>query len=105
MSGRVRDPDPKSCPKGILNQPLPQLSQKLLRGQVEFIRFNRDGSTEKRNFFMGGSNPAGSFKNPILMAGDVVRVNDSPLSAALTVLNEVASPAIGIYSVYGLFRD
>ena len=76
--------------------------QKILRGQVEFIRFNRDGKTDKRKFFVGGTNPAGSYKNPVLMAGDVVRVNDSPLSATLTILNEITSPALGIYSVYSL---
>ena len=38
------------------------------------------------------------------MPGDIIRVNDSPLSATLTVLNEVTGPAIGIYSVYGLFN-
>ena len=79
--------------------------QKLLRGQVVFIRFNRDGSTEKRKFFVRGTNPAGSYKNPILMAGDVVRVNDSPLSATVTVLNDVTGPALGIYSAYSLFNS
>ena len=71
---------------------------------MEFIRFNRDGSTDKRKFFVNGANPPGSYKNPLMMAGDVVRVNDSPLSATLTVLDEVASPALGIYSIYSLFE-
>ena len=39
------------------------------------------------------------------MAGDVVRVNDSPLSATVSVLNEITGPAVGIYSVYSLFND
>ena len=72
---------------------------------MEFIRFNRDGSTDRRKFFIGGANRAGSYKNPILISGDVVRVNDSPLSATLTVLNEVTTPAVGFYSLYSLFRD
>ena len=107
VTGRVRDPGAKVLPQGAsLDQALAASGgQKLLRGQVEFIRFNRDGSTDKRKFFVGGANPAGSYKNPILMAGDVVRVNDSPLSATVTVLNEITGPAVGIYSVYGLFRD
>ena len=67
---------------------------------MEFIRFNRDGSTDKRKFFVSGGNPAGSYKNPILMAGDVVRVNDSPLSATVTLLNEITAPAVGVYSAY-----
>ena len=38
------------------------------------------------------------------MAGDVVRVNESPLSATVTVLNEITSPALGVYSVYKIFN-
>ena len=104
--GRVRDPGPKTLPQGAsLDQALAAAGgQRLLRGQVEFIRFNRDGSTDKRKFFVGGSNPAGSYKNPILMAGDVVRVNDSPLSATATVINEIAGPAVGTHFMYSLFR-
>ena len=36
--------------------------------------------------------------------GDVVRVNESPLSATISVLDELTGPAVGIYSVYSLFR-
>ena len=106
VSGRVRDPGAKVLPQGAsLDQALAAAGgQKLLRGQVEFIRFNRDGTTDKRKFFVGSSNPAGSYKNPILMAGDVVRVNDSPLTATVYLLNEVTKPAVGIYSVYSLFQ-
>ncbi|QNJ04956.1 polysaccharide biosynthesis/export family protein [Synechococcus sp. MEDNS5] len=107
VTGRVRSPGSKVLPQGAsLDQALAAAGgQKLLRGRVEFVRFNRDGSTDKRKFFLGGANPAGSYKNPILMAGDVVRVNESPLSATVTVLNELTGPAVGIYSVYSLFRD
>jgi polysaccharide export outer membrane protein len=34
----------------------------------------------------------------------VVRVNESPLSATVSVLNELTGPAVGIYSVYSLFK-
>ncbi|TCD57601.1 polysaccharide export periplasmic protein [Synechococcus sp. BS56D] len=106
VTGRVREPGSKVLPQGAsLDQALAAAGgQKLLRGQVEFIRFNRDGTTDKRKFFVGGANPAGSYKNPILIAGDVVRVNESPLSATVTVLNELTGPAVGIYSVYSLFK-
>lgn len=105
VTGRVRDPGAKVLPQGAtLDQALASAGgQKILRGLVEFIRFNRDGSTDKRKFFVGTDNPAGSYKNPILMAGDVVRVNESPLSATVTVLNEITGPALGIYSVFSIF--
>ena len=106
VTGRVRKPGSMILPQGAtLDQAIASAGgQKLLRGQVEFIRFNRDGSTDKRKFFVGGSNPVGSYKNPVLMAGDVVRVNESPLSATVTVLNEVVGPGLGIYSVFNLFN-
>ena len=106
VTGRVREPGPKVLPQGAsLDQALAAAGgQKLLRGQVEFIRFNRDGSTDKRKFFVGGTNTPGSYKNPVLMNGDLVRVNDSPLSATVSVLNELTGPAIGIYSVQSLFK-
>ena len=107
VTGRVREPGMKVLPQGAtLDQALAAAGgQKLLRGQVEFVRFNRDGSTDKRKFFIGAAQPSGSYKNPVLMGGDVVRVNDSPLSATVTVLNEITSPALGIYSVYSLFNS
>ena len=106
VTGRVREPGPKVLPQGAsLDQALAAAGgQKLLRGQVEFIRFNRDGSTDQRKFFVGGTNTPGSYKNPVLMSGDLVRVNDSPLSATVSVLNELTGPAIGIYSVQSLFK-
>ena len=107
VTGRVREPGSKVLPQGAtLDQALASAGgQKLLRGQVEFIRFNRDGTTDRRKFFLGGANPAGSYKNPVLMAGDVVRVNDSPFSATVTVISEITTPALGIYSIYNLFNS
>ena len=107
VTGRVRDPGPKVLPQGAsLDQAIASAGgQKLIRGQVEFIRFTRDGKTDKRKFFISGNNPSGSYKNPILMAGDVVRVNDSPLSATITVLSEITGPALSTYSIFKLFSD
>ena len=107
VTGRVRDPGPKVLPQGAsLDQALAAAGgQKVLHGLVEFIRFNRDGSTDKRKFFTRETNPVGSYKNPVLMAGDLVRVNDSPISAAFKILNEFTGPAIGIYSAYNLFDN
>ena len=38
------------------------------------------------------------------MAGDVIRIQESPLSATVTLLNEITGPAVGIYSIYSLFN-
>jgi len=116
VSGRVKDAAVISgqgqgrgtirLPQGSsLNQAIAAAGgPKLLRGQVEFLRFNRDGSTDRRLFGFDAGASAGSQKNPILMSGDVIRVNDSALSASVEVLNELTGPFVGIYSVYSLFR-
>lgn len=77
---------------------------KLLRGSVEFLRFNRDGSTDRRQFGYDAAAAAGSQKNPVLMTGDVIRINDSVLSASLEVLNEVTGPVLTLYSLYRIFQ-
>jgi polysaccharide export outer membrane protein len=38
------------------------------------------------------------------MAGDIIRVQESGLSATVTVLNELTGPFVGVYSVYSLFK-
>jgi polysaccharide export outer membrane protein len=106
VSGRVKEPGPQGLPQGAtLNQAIASAGgTKLLRGNVEFLRFSREGTTDRRVFGYNPSAQAGDYKNPVLMAGDVVRVNDSLFSATVEVLNEVTGPAVGVYSVYSLFK-
>ena len=107
VSGRVKEPGPQSLPQGAtLNQAIASAGgPKILRGQVEFLRFSPDGATDRRLFSYSGSAKAGDYKNPVLMTGDVVRINDSLFSASVEVLNEITGPAVGIYSVYSLFKN
>ena len=116
VSGRVKDSSTLATqgqgrgtirlPQGSsLNQAIAAAGgPKLLRGQVEFLRFNRDGSTDRRLFGFDGAASAGSQKNPVLMSGDVIRVNDSVMSAGVEVLNELSGPFVGVYSIYSLFK-
>ena len=106
VSGRVKEPGPQSLPQGAsLNQAIASAGgAKLLRGQVEFLRFSSDGSTDRRLISLNSNADAGDYKNPVLMSGDVIRVNDSLFSASVEVLNEIAVPLVGIYSVYSLFK-
>ena len=106
VSGRVKEPGPQSLPQGAtLNQAIASAGGvKLLRGNVEFLRFNPDGATDRRQFSLNPSAKSGDYKNPVLMSGDVVRVNDSLFSASVEVLNEITGPAVGVYSVYSLFK-
>ena len=105
MSGRVNIPGGKILPQGsTLTQAIDMAGGlKILHGSVEFIRFNRDGTVDKRNFRYKPGAPADDYKNPVLMAGDVIRARESPLSAASEVIGEITAPALGVYSVYSIF--
>jgi polysaccharide export outer membrane protein len=104
VSGRVRTPGAVILQQGTsLNQAISVAGGvKLLRGKVEFLRLLSDGKTDRRTFSYSPNAPSNSFSNPILTAGDIIRVNESPLSASVGVLNEVATPVLGVYSIYAL---
>ena len=106
VSGRVTTPGPQTLPQGSsLNQAIVSAGGlKVLHGKVEFVRFTREGEIDRRTFSYNPNAPSDDYRNPILMAGDIIRIQESPLSGALGVLNEFASPAVGIYSVYSLFK-
>ena len=107
VSGRVKEPGAQQLPQGAsLNQAIASAGgPKLLRGRVEFLRFTQEGATDRRIFGYNPKTTSGDYNNPILMSGDVVRVNESIVSASLEVLNEITTPAVGLYSVYSIFRD
>ena len=107
VSGRVKEPGPQQLPQGAsLNQAIASAGgTKFFRGSVEFLRFTQDGATDRRIFGYSPKSISGDYRNPVLMPGDVVRVNDSLVSASLEVLNEITAPAVGLYSVYSIFGD
>ena len=105
VSGRV---------KQAVESPLPQGSSsisaccggrtRLIKGRVEFIRFTKKGETDRRVFAYNPRAAAGTDNNPLLSAGDLIRVQDSLLSATTTVLDEVTAPALGVYTIFSLFE-
>jgi polysaccharide export outer membrane protein len=104
VTGRVNTPGAITLQQGSsLNQAISVAGGvKLLKGKVEFLRFLSDGKTDRRTFSYSANAPSDSYTNPILAAGDIIRVNDSALSAGVGALNEVATPLLGIYSIYAL---
>lgn len=107
VSGRVKEPGPQQLPQGAsLNQAIASSGgPKILRGKVEFLRFTQEGETDRRIFSYNPKASSGDYRNPVLMPGDVVRVNESLVSASLEFLNEITAPAVGLYSVYSIYRD
>jgi polysaccharide export outer membrane protein len=102
VSGRVKAPGPQILPQAsTLNQAIISAGgPKLLRGKVEFIRFNREGDVDRRRFAYSPDAPAEAYSNPVLMAGDIVRVNDSIISGVTEISNDLLTPLLGIYSTY-----
>lgn len=105
VSGRVKIPGPTTLPQGSsLNQAIVSAGGlRLLHGKVEFVRFTREGEIDRRLFKYSANAPLDAPNNPVLMAGDIIRINDSALSGSIEVLNELTGPFVGIYSVYSLF--
>ena len=106
VSGRVNLPGGVKIPQGSsLNQAISLAGgTKLLKGKIEFVRFKREGTIDRRIFAYSPGAAADSPNNPILAAGDLIRVNDSILSGSINVLNELTSPFVGLYSAYSLFK-
>jgi polysaccharide export outer membrane protein len=104
VTGRVNTPGALTLQQGSsLNQAISVAGGvKLIKGKVEFLRFLSDGRTDRRTFSYSANAASNSFTNPILAAGDIIRVKDSALSSGVGVLNEVATPLLGIYSIYAL---
>ncbi|MEI8251958.1 MAG: polysaccharide biosynthesis/export family protein [Synechococcus sp. ELA057] len=106
VSGRVKMPGGVTVPQGAsLTQAISLAGgTQLLKGKVEFIRFTREGEIDRRIFSYNPNAASDTPDNPVLMAGDVIRVQDSALSAGISVLNELAGPFVGLYSVYSIFK-
>ena len=106
VSGRVRLPGVVKIPQGSsLNQAISLAGgTKLLSGKVEFVRFNREGTIDRRIFSFNPNATEGATNNPILADRDLIRVNDSIINGSIEVVNELTGPFVGLYSIYSLFN-
>lgn len=76
--------------------------KKMLTGNIEFLRFNDDGTNKFDSFKYDASAAVNSRKNPILMPGDVINVNKTFFGKTTSVLKEITNPlftGLGIYKV------
>ena len=106
VTGRVKTPGSVTVPQGSsLNQAIALAGgTPLLKGPVEFLRFTRDGEIDRRIFRYKPEAAANTRNNPLLSTGDVIRIRESPTSAAISILNEITAPAVSVYSAYSLFE-
>ena len=106
VNGRVKNPGGVTIPHGsALNHAIALAGgPELLKGKVEFIRFTSEGEIDRRKFRYNPRAAVDAPNNPVLTAGDLITIRESPLSASVTVIDEIASPAVSIYSAYSLFK-
>ncbi len=103
--GRVTNPgDIKISRLGTLNDAVEIAGAKVLKGPLVFLRFNNDGTIDKRRFKYRRNARRGSFKNPLLQEGDLIVVGDSTITMANEFITEVTQPFVGLLSTYGLIK-
>ncbi len=106
VTGRVRNPGRTIVSKAsVLNDAIDiSGGTKALKGKLSFIRFNNDGSIDKRRFKFNKKSKRGSFSNPILRDGDLIVVDESFMTITNEVISDITKPFVGIFSTYGLIK-
>ena len=106
VTGRVRNPGRTIVTKASVLTDAIDISggTKVLKGKLTFIRFNNDGSIDKRRFRINKRSKRGSFYNPILRNGDLLVVEDNFLTISNEILTDITKPFIGVFSTYGLLK-
>ena len=75
-----------------------------MSGNIEFLRFTRDGKTLKRILRFNKTAIKGTNNNPILVNGDIIVVRRNLFGKASSVITDYSSPLINSYGIYKLFE-
>ena len=73
-------------------------------GPVKFIRFNNDGTMDKRILKFKPNTKRGSFHNPYLRERDLILVGKNKFNIASEVISDITSPFLGIFTTYSLIK-
>ena len=105
IGGRVNSPGRKNISKtATLNEALAYAGGiKAVSGPLTFLRYNQDGTIDKRKFRINMRSPRGSKKNPYLAQGDLIYVGKSAFNISNEILVEVLSPLQNVITNYLLF--
>ena len=104
ISGNVKNPGQFSLKKGtsLVQAVSASGGQEYFTGLIRHIRFNEEGT--KVNVFRYDQNAkSDTSKNPILLDGDIVRVNKTIAGNTLKALQEVTTPVVGAYGLLTIF--
>ena len=106
IAGRVENPGTKTISKSSVLTEAIEISggQKVLRGPVIFLRYNNDGTIDRRKFSLRKSAPRGSYRNPFMKNGDVIYIGKGMFNVTNEVLTEIAAPFQSLFTTYGFFK-
>ena len=105
ITGNVKNPGEIELGKGssLIQAIASSGGKKLMTGNIEFIRFNDDGTTTKNKFKYDDKAFINTDKNPILADGDIINVQKTILGKANEILSEISSPLLSGVGIYSLF--
>ncbi len=106
VGGRVEKSGPVTVNKSAVLTEAIDMSggAKILRGPVRFLRYNSDGTIDRREFTLSRFAARGSYRNPYLRNGDVIYVGKSILNVATEVISEVTAPFKGAYDAFIFYK-
>ncbi len=106
VGGRVNKPGILVAPRGIALNDAIMMSggSKVIKGPIQFTRYNGEQDFEKRKFRLNNKAGKGSYENPFLNEGDVVYVGKNLFNITSEVINDVTEPFRGIFTFYGLYK-
>lgn len=78
---------------------------KFWTGNIEYLSFNYDGSSDMRVFKYDKKANINSYKNPTLKDGDVINVKNTALKTTTEVLSEISSPILSGLGLIKIFGD
>ena len=77
--------------------------EKYFTGKIRHVRFFRDGLSEERYFDFDPKAAVNSYKNPIVMNGDIIQVNKNTSGKASEIIKEVGTPILSLYTILSIF--
>ena len=106
VSGRVKEPGIKklSSSSTLVDSINISGGAKIVKGKVKFLRYKNDGTVDNRSFRYNKRAKRGSYKNPYLLNGDIIFIEDNFLSKSTQVLNEITDPLRSLLSAYTFFK-
>ena len=74
-------------------------------GTIQFIRLNRNGKSDKRILRYNENAKKGTFKNPILISGDIIHVKMNLVGKTTKAITEYTAPLVNSYAIYKIFEN